>query len=110
MSGHESSALQRVIRQALDAVVPHRLFIGVSGGLDSACLLHLASRQCPPAVAVRAVHVNHQLHEDADALQQACQALCDALSVPLDVMTVDVDRSSGLGMEAAARSALSRLR
>ncbi|MCM2129679.1 tRNA lysidine(34) synthetase TilS [Larsenimonas rhizosphaerae] len=105
MSGYAYPELQGMIRQALKALASRQVFVGVSGGLDSACLLHLAARSCPPEMTVRAVHVNHQLHEDAGTLQQACQILCDALSVPLDVMTVEVDRSSGRGIEAAAREA-----
>jgi tRNA(Ile)-lysidine synthase len=90
------------------------LVVGFSGGLDSTVLLHrLARAVAPVAVAagaapargLRALHVHHGLHADADAWAAHCQATCAALGVALDVVRVRVDTDSGLGLEGAARAA-----
>ncbi len=80
--------------------------VALSGGLDSVALLHLLSLQ--PALrarGLRALHVHHGLHADADRWAAHCAALCTALGVPLQVARVDVARGVGAGLEAAARDA-----
>ncbi|MED7670471.1 tRNA lysidine(34) synthetase TilS [Pseudomonas moraviensis subsp. stanleyae] len=79
--------------------------IAFSGGLDSTVLLHLlatlAKTQSLPALS--AVHIHHGLQAAADAWPQHCQAVCDALGVPLRVERVNV--KAGASLERAARDA-----
>ena len=85
---------------------PGAVVVGLSGGLDSTVLLHRLARQ--PGFrdrGLRALHVHHGLHPDADAWALHCARLCAELGVALDVHRVDVARDSGLGPEAAARAA-----
>ena len=78
--------------------------VGFSGGLDSTVLLHaLAFEAGVREQGLRALHVHHGLHRDADAWAAHCRSACDALGVPLAVVRVDVQR--GGGPEAAARAA-----
>lgn len=82
------------------------LVVALSGGLDSSVLLHrLAAQPAIRARGLRALHVHHGLHADADAWADHCGAVCAALGVSLDVRRVEVARDSGLGLEAAARAA-----
>ena len=86
--------------------VTNPLLVGLSGGLDSSVLLHLLTQH--PAtreLGLRAIHIHHGLHADADAWAAHCQAACDALAVPLTVVRVHVAADSGLGVEGAARAA-----
>ncbi|MGN6153151.1 MAG: tRNA lysidine(34) synthetase TilS [Lysobacteraceae bacterium] len=77
-----------------------------SGGLDSTVLLHrLATDPAIRARGLRAVHVHHGLHADADGWALHCAEVCAALDVAFDVQRVTVPRDSGLGLEAAAREA-----
>lgn len=78
------------------------LLVGFSGGLDSTVLLHLLRLQHDD---LRAIHVHHGLHADADAWAAHCERECAALDVPLRVVRVTVERASGLGLEGAARAA-----
>lgn len=82
------------------------VLVGYSGGLDSTVLLHrLAHDPAMRARGLRAIHVHHDLHPDADAWALHCERSCAALGVALQVVRVDVDRGSGLGLEGAARVA-----
>jgi tRNA(Ile)-lysidine synthase len=56
----------------------------LSGGRDSVCLLDLAVALCG-AEAVRALHVNYGLRDEADGDEAHCATVCAALGVPLEV-------------------------
>ncbi|MDQ3494891.1 MAG: tRNA lysidine(34) synthetase TilS, partial [Pseudomonadota bacterium] len=82
-----------------------RLCVGYSGGLDSTVLLHLASAAAAWQGRLQALHVHHGLQPEADTWVAHCRRVCAGLGVPLQVLRVEVDRSSGEGLEAAARQA-----
>jgi tRNA(Ile)-lysidine synthase len=85
---------------------PAPLLVGLSGGLDSVVLLHaLAALPEARSRALRAVHVHHGLHADADAWQRHCEDICTAWQVPLRSARVEVARNHAAGPEAAARHA-----
>jgi tRNA(Ile)-lysidine synthase len=74
--------------------------------MDSMVLLHaLATLPEARARGLRAVHVHHGLHAEADDWLGHCEAVCEALDVPLRSVRVEVPRDSGEGIEAAARHA-----
>ncbi|HEY7073933.1 MAG TPA: tRNA lysidine(34) synthetase TilS [Solirubrobacteraceae bacterium] len=54
----------------------------LSGGRDSVCLLDLAARISPDAIAL---HVNYGLRAEADGDEAFCRELCARLRVPLTV-------------------------
>lgn len=91
---------------ALSGTGDAALVVGLSGGLDSVTLLH-ALAVLPEARdrGLRAVHVHHGLHADADDWLRHCEAACAALQVPLRSVRIDVPRDGGDGLEAAARHA-----
>jgi tRNA(Ile)-lysidine synthase len=86
--------------------LPSPILLGFSGGLDSSVLLQLLATD--PGIrsrGLRALHVHHGLHADADAWAAHCRRVCAALDVPLEVVRVQVNLSAGLGVEGAARAA-----
>jgi len=57
----------------------------LSGGRDSVCLLDVAVRLAAGEGAVRAVHVNYGLRDEAADEERHCAALCERLGVALSV-------------------------
>lgn len=80
------------------------LCLGLSGGCDSVLLLYLLSRLQWPA-GLSAIHVHHGLSPHADDWAGFCGDYCRQLGIPMSCVRVDVDRSAGHGLEAAARDA-----
>ena len=94
------------IPDALRDLSERTLLVGLSGGMDSVVLLHaLAMARSEPRVGLRAIHVHHGLHIDADQWTGHCLRLCAVLGVPCVVEHVRVRRDSGRGLEGAARDA-----
>jgi tRNA(Ile)-lysidine synthase len=82
------------------------LSVAYSGGLDSTVLLH-AMHQLQSALdfQLTAMHVHHGLSANADDWARACEKNCASLSIPLIQLQVNIEKDSGLGIEAAARNA-----
>ncbi|MES1925175.1 tRNA lysidine(34) synthetase TilS [Salinisphaera sp. T31B1] len=80
------------------------LVVAYSGGCDSTTLLHALARHGPRGMPVRAVHVCHHLHAEAEACAEHCRARCAELGVGFTRLDVSV-AESGYGLEAAARQA-----
>lgn len=84
--------------------------VGLSGGADSVCLLHLLYRlQQEFSFRLHAAHLNHQLRgEDAERDEQFVRRFCASLSIPLFVESVPVAqlaKEQGIGLELAGRQA-----
>ncbi len=82
------------------------LLVAYSGGLDSTVLLHALSQlRTAMPMHLRAVYVHHGLSEYADKWGEHCAQTCSNLEIPFNIAHVTIDRTSGLGTEAAARNA-----
>ncbi|MBZ2169867.1 tRNA lysidine(34) synthetase TilS [Marinobacter sp. F4216] len=86
-----------------------RLWVAVSGGLDSILLLHLTAACHDGKVPLAAIHVNHQLQKNAGEAEALCVDACRRLDISLEVRRVSVEGRPGLpataGIEEAARNA-----
>lgn len=100
MTGEE--LLRRVEAGGLLAP-PAPLVAMLSGGRDSVCMLDLAVR-VRGAEAVRALHVNYGLREEADADERHCAELCRRFGVALGVERPRRPEGAG-NLQAWAREA-----
>jgi tRNA(Ile)-lysidine synthase len=101
-----SEALRQHLETALAQAPASPLCVAFSGGPDSTALLHaLAESPAARARGLRALHVDHGMHPQSADWAEHCQRFCNSLSVPCDVIRVQVDLDQGLGLEAAARHA-----
>ena len=68
------------------------ILVGLSGGLDSCVLLHLLStiHLQLENVSVKAIHVNHGIHESSSDWAVFCQHYCQELSIPLIISEHDL--------------------
>ena len=82
-----------------------RWCVALSGGLDSTVLLEAMSslRDRLPVGGLRAIHVHHGLHAEADAWARCCEVRCARLGVLLTVLRVDARAGRGESPEARAR-------
>lgn len=79
------------------------LAVAFSGGADSTALLVAAAAHWPGQV--HALHVHHGLQAAADDFAVHCQAVCQALGVPLQTLRVNAHAEPGQSPEDAARKA-----
>lgn len=82
--------------------------VGVSGGADSVCLLHLLTKwQQKLGIKIHAAHLNHQLRgAEAEADARYVAHLTGSLDVPVTIDTRDVNayrRERNCSLEEAAR-------
>ena len=84
-----------------------KMIVGLSGGADSVCLLHVLQSLDALPLHLTAVHVNHGLRgEEAARDERFCRQFCETLGVEFCSVHVDVPAESaktGEGHEACGR-------
>ena len=85
----------------------HHCYVAYSGGLDSHVLLHSVTALLG-AQNVTAIHVNHQLSDNAAGWQRHCEKQCEQIGVVLQSFDVSVE-IGGKSPEQAAREARYRV-
>lgn len=96
-----------VLFASLEKRRPTTVIVGFSGGVDSHVLLTLcvAFKKQSDFFTLKALHVNHHLHEKADEWQAHCQEVCSELQVECLVEQVNITSIKGQSLEALARDA-----
>jgi tRNA(Ile)-lysidine synthase len=100
MPKHAPRDLPKIIEAQLPSSASGELLVAFSGGLDSTVLLHSLARH---SARVRAVHVNHGLHSDADLWATHCERTARALGIEFHSRVVRVPANPQDGVESAAR-------
>ncbi|MFO7705855.1 MAG: tRNA lysidine(34) synthetase TilS [Halopseudomonas sp.] len=96
---------QELLRQLLPCTDAPAWWLGLSGGMDSMVLLDAlvelrTAHSLPP---LKALHIHHGLHADADLWTLHCMQECRARGVELIVERVQL--AAGASIEAQARTA-----
>lgn len=100
-----SARVEACLARHLLPAVPARICIGLSGGLDSTVLLHLAANlRRRLAFELFAVHVHHGLSPHAEEWAEFACKSAQAQRIECTVAHVAVSRRAELGVEAAARA------
>lgn len=84
------------------------VIVGVSGGTDSVCLLHVLRQLAKDrSYSITAVHVNHMLRgNEADGDESFVSGLCKEWDIPIRVFKEDVkalSKKKGISIEDAGR-------
>lgn len=103
--------VEKKVQQYMDAnamVQPgDRILIGVSGGADSVCLLHiLRALQKQMQFSVYVLHVNHGVRVEAQRDGEYVKELCQELQIPFYLEQVDMTgyaKEHGMSGEEAGR-------
>jgi tRNA(Ile)-lysidine synthase len=86
-----------VLDAALRNLPEGPLLLLFSGGLDSSALLHALARSIEAQRrGLSALHVDHALHPDSPIWAEHCVRIAGALSIPIRVARVHVQRRTGL--------------
>jgi len=82
----------------------NHLTIALSGGIDSAVLLHLlASLSKQMQFTLSAVHVNHGISKNATVWSKFCCNLCHAYDISSYIAYLQIKKEPGISLEAIAR-------
>ena len=83
--------------------------VGVSGGADSVCLLHLLEDyQSKKKFKIAVVHMNHMIRTNAKNDADYVKLLCDNLQIPFFLYEKDIEgmaKDKGISTEEAGRNA-----
>ena len=101
------SVIESSLRDCLTQIdITKSICIAYSGGIDSTVLLHAVSSVCASTGhSLKAIHINHQLHADAQLWEQHCISKARLLNVAIETLKVDVAQYREHGIEGAAREA-----
>ena len=78
-----------------------KVAVGVSGGVDSMCLLYWLHNIKMDVVCL---HVNHRLRPEADVETEYVKSVCEKLNIPVHIFYWNNNKPES-GLEAAARQA-----
>ena len=96
--------LTLLIEQTIASFTDRVIWVAYSGGVDSHVLLHLlASSKDLPIHCLKAIHIDHSLHDDSAQWVMHCAKVANTLGVDFQSIEVEVLNSHAMGVEAAAR-------
>ncbi|MBQ7409738.1 MAG: tRNA lysidine(34) synthetase TilS [Alphaproteobacteria bacterium] len=85
----------------MDKYKQSKVAVGVSGGVDSVCLLYWLHNIKMDVVCL---HVNHRLRPEADVETEYVKSVCEKLNIPVHIFYWNDEKPEN-GLEAAARQA-----
>lgn len=89
------------------------VIVGLSGGADSVCLLHILNNIKEVfGLKLHAVHINHMIRENAKRDEDFSVKLCEELNIPITVCKTDCiakAKEMGISLEEAGRNERYRL-
>jgi tRNA(Ile)-lysidine synthase len=74
--------------------------VGFSGGADSTFLLFAIHQTLPASLSLNAIHFNHGISPHAEKWQLHCEAICQKLGIPLQVVALRFNTLKNFEAEA----------
>ena len=94
--------LNELITNEIASLGVTRFTIALSGGLDSMVLLDLLSKAKRSSDVIKAIHINHNLHESSKEWVDFAKDACKKYKLPLIIESIN-PKQEGFGLEADAR-------
>jgi len=98
------SIFENSIKSKLNKKNYDNFLIAYSGGSDSTALLYFAKKMSEKyEVAIKAVHVNHNLNIESKEWENHCKISCKKMNIPLIIKNINIRLNPGDSVEEKAR-------
>ena len=94
--------LNELITNEIASLDVTKFTIALSGGVDSMVLLDLLSKAKRSSDVIKAIHINHNLHESSKEWVDFAKDACKKYKLPLIIESIN-PKQEGFGLEAEAR-------
>ena len=94
--------LNELITNEIASLGVTKFTIALSGGVDSMVLLDLLSKAKRSSDVIKAIHINHNLHESSKEWVDFAKDACKKYKLPLIIESIN-PKQEGFGLEAEAR-------
>ena len=94
--------LNELITSEIVSLGVTKFTIALSGGVDSMVLLDLLSKTKRSSDAIKAIHINHNLHDSSKEWVDFVKEACKEYKLPLIIKSIN-PKQEGFGLEAEAR-------
>ena len=94
--------LNELITNEIASLGVAKFTIALSGGVDSMVLLDLLSKAKRSSDVIKAIHINHNLHESSKEWVDFAKDACKKYKLPLIIESIN-PKQEGFGLEADAR-------
>ena len=94
--------LNELITNEIASLGVTKFTIALSGGVDSMVLLDLLSKAKRSSDVIKAIHINHNLHESSKEWVDFVKDACKKYKLPLIIESIN-PKQEGFGLEAEAR-------
>ena len=94
--------LNELITNEIASLGVAKFTIALSGGVDSMVLLDLLSKAKRSSDVIKAIHINHNLHENSKKWVDFVKDACKKYKLPLIIESIN-PKQEGFGLEAEAR-------
>jgi len=90
MDNLNHNQLKEIVENSLEKLAKSNFLIAISGGIDSILLLDVVNEiNRHKKYQIRAIHINHNVSKNADAMQNNCIDICNKLNINLTIKNIN---------------------
>lgn len=98
------SIFEKSITNNIEIKNYNEFLIAYSGGVDSTALLYFANKIAKKKnMAIRAIHINHNLNKESKNWEYHCKNFCKKNNINFEAKSINISISSGDSIEERAR-------